>query len=371
MLFLVKLQHMRKIIWVLFIFSLSIVSKAQTTITSFSPAKFYTQSEPTMMSLNIYGSNIWPSWMDNELSIQLIHVHFKKAGKDEVVQMNSHSGDLAILSFSSADWLTTPGPIEVYLTIESFGGSPADRSNSLWLPVEAAPKLPPVITDISNHLFKAGENKGQYTIVVSGKNFGEIRSTNVSIGAYTTVVGWETLETENICVWVPAELINTPGIYPVVVHTKYGESNAMNLTIEKPATTAGQPKAIKNINNNQRTVLNNTRNPLTVNALGEINYPADRAVRLKATMTKGIRVTITGTVADGPTRSAIENFILSHDNVIVDNQLQIENSNANISIKIKGTHVDKSSIDKLKAEIQTKTNVLKMNVPATSIIIEG
>ena len=332
------------------------------TLTSLNPAKFYTQSEPTVMRLTINGKDMWPSTMTITMTIQLMHVHFKKNGRDEVIKGVGISNDKQVIEFVSTDWLSTPGPVEVYITTDEWPGNPAKRSNSLYLPVESSPAIAPVITNLSNHSFLTGLKRDEYYIRVYGKNFGEIKSTYASVGGIYAPAGWEHLEDGVMDIWIPTEIINKAGSYPVVVHTKYGESNPADLKIEMPVKV--QPGVLKNVSvaNQNKTVMTKANNNVS-QTVNRINFSTDNKDRLGIQVIKGIRVTMNGVVADGPTKTNLENFISSQANVfVVDNQLQVQDTNGNININLKGTGVDKTALDNLKKAIETKAAEMKLSV---------
>ena len=181
------------------------------------------------MHLSINGKNMWPDYLTITMTIQVMHIHFKKDGRDVVIRGSGISSTSQSLDFISTGWLEKPGTIEVYITIDEFPGHPAYRSNSLYLNVEATPTSAPIINNLSNTSFKTGEPKEKYYIRIYGKNFGEIRSTYASIGDQTASVGWSNLQDGVMDVYVPASVYSNAGSYPVVVHTKYGVSNPYNL----------------------------------------------------------------------------------------------------------------------------------------------
>jgi hypothetical protein len=353
----------KKLLPCLLVFALSFQAQSQT-LKSLYPAKFYTQSEPTVMKLTINGDDIWPNYLTITQMIQVMHVHFKKDGKDEVIRGVGLASDRQIVEFISTDWLSTSGTIEIYITTDAFSGMAARRSNSVSLPVESTPSVAPVITDLSNHSFSTGLKREDYYIRVYGKNFGEIKSTYASVGGYDAPAGWEHLEDGVMDIWIPTEVINKAGSYPVVVHTKYGESNAVNLKIEMPVAKVAQPNVLKNIAVASQTKTVTTRaNNNAIQAINKINFSTTNKERLNVQVIKGIRVTMNGIVADGPTKSTLENFISSQTNVfVVDNQLQVQETNGNININLKGTGVDKTALNNLKKSIETKAASMKLSV---------
>lgn len=331
------------------------------TLTSLYPAKFYTQSEPTVSRLTINGKDMWPDVMTITMTIQLMKIHFKKNGRDEVIRGVGISKDRQVVEFVSTNWLSTPGPVEVYITTDAFSGYPEKRSNSLWLQVESTPASAPVINDLSNRSFQTGLSRDKYYLRVYGKNFGEERSTYASIGGIATTAGWQHLVDGVMDIWVPTELINKPGTYPVVVHTKYGQSNPVDLKIEMPVAKPGQSNTVSNIK------INSQVKPVTikpaVQSINQVDLSTDAKNMVGVQLLKGIRVTMNGVVVDGPTKSTLENFISSQANVFsVDNQLQVMETNGNININLKGSGVDKAEVDKVKTAIESKAASMKLSV---------
>lgn len=315
------------------------------------------------MRLTINGKDMWPNTMTITMTIQLMHIHFKKNGRDEVIRGVGIASDRQVVEFVSTDWLSTPGPVEIYITTDEWPGNPAKRSNSLYLPVENTPSTSPVITDLSNHSFSTGLKREEYYIRVYGKNFGEIKSTYASVGGIYAPAGWEHLEDGVMDIWIPTEVINKAGSYPVVVHTKYGESNPVDLKIEMPVMKV-QPGVLKNVSvaNQNKTAMTKPNNNVS-QTVNRINFSNDNREKLGVQIIKGVRVTVNGVVADGPTKTNLENFISSQANVfVVDNQLQVQETNGNININLKGTGVDKTVLDNLKKAIETKAAEMKLSV---------
>src|SRR5687768_7097424 len=214
---------------------------------SLSPSKFQTQSEPTPLFLTINGKYMWPDRLTISMAKDVMHVHFKRDGRDIIVPRSTIGAYSYTLYFNSAGWADKPGTIEVYVTIDEYPGYPAYRSNSLWLTIEPTPAVAPVLTSLSNSSFKMGKPKETYQLRVVGKNFGENASTGVTVGGINAGVGWWSLKDGVMDIWVPSEVYTKAGDYPVVVKTKYGTSNALSLKIEsstmliKPVTVNTKP----------------------------------------------------------------------------------------------------------------------------------
>jgi hypothetical protein len=267
-----------------------------------------------------------------------------------------------VVEFISTDWLATPGPVEVYITTDAWSGYPEKRSYSLWLQVESTPTSAPVINNLSNSSLLAGLKRDAYYIRIYGKNFGEERSTYASVGGIRTTAGWQHLVDGVMDIWIPTELIGKPGSYPVVVHTKYGESNAVNLKIEMPVNNTVSVNAVKNVNISPKPAMTKANNN-SVQAISRADLSTINKDKLGVQLIQGIRVTMNGVIADGPTKSALENFISSQANVFgVDNQLQVQETNGNININLKGAGIDKAEVDKLKKAIETKAAEMKLSV---------
>jgi hypothetical protein len=339
------------------------------TLTSVSPAKFYTQSEPTTMSLTINGKNMWPNNLTITMAGQVMHVHFKKNGKEEIIKRYLISSTSHDVRFTSTDWVSTAGPVEVFVTIDAFSGNPAYRSNSLWLQVEETPKQAPVLTSLSKTALNTGLKRDSYYIRLYGKNFGETRSTYATFGGLNASVGWQHLEDGVIDIWIPTEVINKPGSYPVVVHTKYGTSNPIDFKIDQPVAqvnTVGKVQNVKIQPVATKPVLNVGNNNSAVQVSNVSVMSNDKQAKLAAQVIKGVRVTITGVTADGPTSTTLERFISEQDNVfVVDNQLQILETNGNINIVLKPNGIDETTVNNLKKSIEDKAASLKLTVAVT------
>ena len=332
-----------------------VMAAQNPVLTSVSPSKFYTQSEPTVLKLTIEGKNMWPDYLTITMTIQVMHVHFKKAGRDEEIRGVGISSDKQIVEFISSGWLNTPGDIEVYVTIDEFSGRPAFRSNSLFLHVEETPKTAPVLSSISSSSFTVGAPKDKYYIRLYGKNFGEQKSTFATIGGVSAPAGWEHLEDGVMDVWVPSAIYTKAGSYPVVVHTKYGESNPVTLTMNPMVITMVPQKK-------SMPVQTNVNNNGVISTLAKGIMQPNKDAFLKADMVKGIRVTLTGIISDGATRTALENYISSLANVfVVDNQLDIAEASGNINIVLKAAGVDKPAVEAVRKQIQDKAAAMGLH----------
>ena len=322
---------------------LPFIGASQTTLTSLSPSRFYTQSSPITMSMDIEGKNIWPDGWTLNNTIDRIKVYFKKGDKQgEITGRNGISTNTKGIYFSSEDWAKTPGTIEVFLIMDG------KRTNSLWLTIEQSPKAAPVITSLSDYSFKTGEKPDVYYIRIYGKNFGEESSTYATIGSLGASAGWQSLQDGVMDVWVPGEYINKPGTYPVTVTTAQGTSNSMNLKIEAPPVAKLLPGknlntvSVKPVNNNLRFAIKRDKASMQV--------------------VKGIKVKLGGTVAFGENKSQLEKFISGLDNVFfVDDQLDVTGSNGNISVSIQGKLIGKTYLENIKDQIRNKLASMKLS----------
>ena len=326
---------------------------SQTTLTSLSPTKFFTQSDNRPITLTIYGKNIWPSSMNLLQTIERIKVYFKKGDKmQEITGRGGISADAKAVNFFSADWLNTPGNIEVYMTIDGV------RTNSLWLPVEAVPAVVPIINSVSPSKLKTGEKGTFYYMVrIYGKNFGENTSTNATIGGSPASVGWMNLADGVMDVWIPKGYINTPGTYNVQVNTKFGSSNVSAITIESPVIMMAPIKAPTTVKKTEtRPELNNVVvTPANNKALTSIYV--DPGVSLQ--LIEGIKVKMNGNIAFGEDRAILEKFIRELDKVIlVDNQLLVSDNNMNMLFEVSGSRIASSELEKAKKAIEDKLKAM-------------
>ncbi len=332
-------------------------------LTSLSPSKFLTQSEPTIMRLTINGKNMWPNYLTISMAIDVMHIHFKRDGRDEVIRGSGISSVSQSLSFPSTGWVDKPGQIEVYITIDAFGGRPAYRSNSLFITVEPTATTAPVLNSLSNSSFKTGSPKEKYYIRLYGKNFGEIRSTSVSIGGINAGIGWSNLTDGVIDVWVPADVYSKAGEYPVQVKSKYGLSNTLPLKIESVATLVrAVPIGVKPVTAKPVIQTKTAANTKAISTrLATLN--TDNAARLNTEMIRGARVTITGVITDPALGATLEDYILNLENVfVVDNQLAIADSPGNININLKAMGIDAAAVEGIKKKIREKAAELKLTV---------
>jgi hypothetical protein len=334
-------------------------------VSSLSPSKFQTQSEPTPLFLTINGKNMWPDRLTISMAKDVMHVHFKRDGRDIIVPRSTIGVYSYTLYFSSPGWADKPGTIEVYVTIDAYPGYPAYRSNSLFLTIEPTPTAPPVLSSLSNSSFKMGSPKETYQLRVVGKNFGESASTSITVGGYNAGVGWWNLKDGVMDIWVPSEVYSKAGDYPVVVKTKYGSSNALPLKIEaatmliKPVTVTSRP-----------ITQTNTVKP-TVNSAAKtikLSLNRDNASKLGAEMLRGVRVTLIGVIRDASLSAQLESYITGLDNVfVVDNQLTLSDNPGNININLKAIGVDAAAVEQINKLIKAKADALKLTVSIAKI----
>ncbi len=342
------------------------VSAQNPVLSSFNQPILYTQSEPTSIILDIEGENICPDFFTITEMTQLMNIHFKKSGRDEVIPFFSIGKSEVWVKFNSSDWLNTPGDVEVYETINQFGDLPSSKSNSTFLHVEETPKTAPAITSISENSLNLGEPRENYLIWIYGKNFGEQNSTFASIGGYTAPANFyhTALAGGYMNVWIPMEVFTKSGSYSVVVHTKYGESNPLILKMNVPILNV--PKS----NIPKQGITNNTpvKNSPILNNMNVIKSPKianlqkNNDIILNHQITTGIRVTMTGIISDGATRAILENYIKALENVfIVYDQLSLSDTIGSINIVLKSDGVDNAEVDKVKQQIQDKVAAMGLN----------
>lgn len=328
-------------------------------LTSLNPTTFQTQSAPTSLHLTINGKNMWPERLTISMAREVMHVHFKRDGRDVIMPRSTIGSSSYTLSFSSPGWADKPGTIEVYVTIAAYPGYAAYRSNSLYLTIEPTPTAPPVLSSLSNTSFKTGQPKETYQLRIVGKNFGENASTSVSVGGVNAGVGWWNLKDGVMDIWVPSEVYSKAGDYPVVVKTKYGTSNALSLKIE-PAVMNIKPVVIT-----KPVAKTNTVKPMVNTAAKTVKLSVnqDNASRLNAEMIRGVRVTMVGVIRDGSLSAQLESYITALENVfVVDNQLSLSDNPGNININLKGVGVDAAAVEQVNKLIQTKADQLKLTV---------
>jgi hypothetical protein len=356
-----RMNTFRKSVCIL-LFSIPFLAISQTKLTSLSTTRYLTQAYPSIKKLTIYGENLWPDYMTNAMSIELVVVHFKKDGRDQVIQKTSGTKTQLTVSFSSADWLTTPGNIEVYLMMGGPGETTATRrTNSLWITVDAMPTFPPVITDVSPKEFRTGLNRDQYYITILGNHFGEEGSTSVTIGGITANYGRLDLDNGKMYYWIPKELIATPGNYDVIVRTAFGESRSFPISIVSPTMRMVPVAAPIKVGPKVNT-------PVSTNKMIVANTKA--ITTTEAVLLSGARVTLRGNISSEADKTLLENYINRLDHVVVvTNQLALSDNNANLLITITGRNVDGSALENIRTSINAKLKELKIE-PA-GVLIEN
>ena len=334
-------------------------------LTSLYPASFQAQSEPTPLHLTINGKNMWPDNLTISMAREVMHVHFKRDGRDVIMPRSTIGSSSYTLYFSSPGWADRPGKIEIYVTIDAFSDFPAYRSNSLFLDILPVPTAAPVLTKLSKSTFKTGEPRENYMIRLSGKNFGESASTHVTVGGIRAGVGWWDLKDGVIDLWIPSEVYNKAGEYPVVLTTKYGTSNALPLKIESSVMTV-KPVTIQAKPSNQVNAIKPPANTIIKANAAIVNR--DNASRLNLEMLRGVRVTMIGVVKDASLSAQLENFITGLDNIfVVDNQLHLSDNPGNININLKALDVDATAVDQLISRIEAKAKELKVTVSVMKV----
>lgn len=344
---------------------------AQTTLTSLSTNRYLTHAYPTIKKLTIYGDNLWPEWMTNSMSLELVKVHFRKDAKDQVIQQSSGNKTQLTVTFTSTDWLTTPGKIEVYLMMGKQGETtPTTRTNSLWVTVDAMPTMPPVITDIIPKEFKTGLKRDEYYITILGNHFGESGTTSVTIGGIVANYGRLDLDNGKMYYWIPKELIGTPGKYDVVVKTAFGTSMPFPITILAPTMRMAQVTAPIKVGPsvNAPANANKVAVPVSTNKVIIANRGAISAT--EPILIAGARVIMRGNIASEADRTALDNFINKLDHVVVvSNQLALSDNNANLFIGISGQKVDASALESIRSSISSKLKELK--IEGANLVIEN
>lgn len=334
-------------------------------LTSLNPMKFQTQSEPTSLHLTINGKNMWPDRLTITMARQVMHVHFKRDGRDVIMPRSTIGSNSYTLYFSSPGWADKPGTIEVYVTIDAYPGYAAYRSNSLYLTIEPTPTSPPVLSSLSNSSFKMGQPKETYQLRLVGKNFGENASTSVTVGGRNAGVGWWNLKDGVMDIWVPSEVYSKAGDYPIVVKTKYGTSNPLTLKIE-PVTMLIKPVTVTSRPVNQSATVKPTVNSAAKAVRLSLNK--DNASKLSAEMLRGVRVTMVGVIREGSLSAQLETYITGLDNVfVVDNQLTLSDSPGNININLKAIGVDAAAVEQIINLINAKAASLNLTVSIAKV----
>jgi hypothetical protein len=334
-------------------------------LTSLNPSTFQAQSVPTPMFLTINGNNMWPDRLTISMAKDVMHVHFKRDGRDVIMPRSTIGSYSYTLYFNSAGWADKPGTIEVYVTIDAYPGYAAYRSNSLYLTIEPTPTAAPILTSLSNTSFKMGSPKETYKLRLVGKNFGENASTSVTVGGYNAGVGWWHLKDGVIDIWVPSEVYTKAGEYPVVVKTKNGTSNALTLKIEsnvmliKPVTVNKKPA---NQVNTVKPQVNNSVKPV------KLSVNLENENRVKAEMLRGVRITMVGVVKDASVSAQLENYITGLEHVFaIENQLVLSDNPGNININFKAVGVDDTSVDNLMKLIKGKADAIGVTVSIAKV----
>ena len=318
----------------------------QTTLTSLSTTRYMTHAIPTIKKLTIYGKELWPKHMTNSMSIELVKVHFKKGTQTAIIPQLSGNASQMTVSFNSADWLTTPGKIEVYINVGSTDMTTWTKTNSLWIDVDQMPNFPPVITDLSPKEFKTGLKREEYMTTILGNFFGEEKAVSVTIGGIAANYGRLDIDNGRMLYWIPVELTTKPGTYDVIVQTGAGRSNAVPITIVAPSTKVTVIKS----------PIGTTRNQ--VGAIKQITTPIvkfDPSVNLVA----GGRVIIAGTISSEILRTTLINQFSSIDNVvIVKDETSIGENNANLVVNISGEKLTRDKLDLIKSNVEGKMKAL-------------
>jgi len=348
-----------------FIVALPLFCQSQTSLTSLSQEIFYVEKdwdEFASHSLTIYGKNLWPDYMTNEMSKQLVKVYFKKGSQVQEVEQRSGNKSQLTVTFRGSDWLNKIGFIEVYILIDDL---PIDgifsQTNSLYISVEFPLEVPPTITSISPNKFLTEEKVSDKIFRIYGKNMGLEKTTIAYMNGSSLGVAYASLIDGVMDVYIPKPLINTPGTYDVQVKSKYGYSNTVQLVIEKPPLK--MTKIIKDIfvkPDETKPANNAATPPITANTtpnsgVGNTN-PDNKAGELTA---NGIKVKMLGNILNAEDRAMLEKYIDDLDNVlIVDNQMKISDNNMNMLFEITGKGMVPRELEKAKTNIEDKLKAM-------------
>ena len=354
----------KKLLATLFI-TMPLFCLAQTSLTSLSQSIFYVEKDwddYSSHNLTLYGKNIWPDYMDMTMCINLVKVYFKKGSQVQEIAKMTVAKDKTTVSIIGSDWLTKPGFIEVYIMIDDL---PIDGSfsqtNSLYISVESAPEVAPIITSISPNKIFSGVKDSKNEFNITGKFFGLDRTTKAYMNGTALNYAYENLMDGTMNVYIPNTYFTTPGTYDVQVKTKYGSSNIVQLVIEKPmpftkivSKIFGKPTETK--------PENNANPPITVNASPNSGVvttaPDSKAGELIA---DGIKVKMQGNIMNVTDRAALEKFITGLDHVlIVDNQFNLSDNNMNMLFLISGKGIMQPELEKVKSAIEEKLKLMNL-----------
>jgi hypothetical protein len=130
------------------------------------------------------------------------------------------------LNLNSPVYCPSPGNLRLQITV--LGA----YSNIMTLTIVPPPSGPPTITSVSPSSFPINSSTWLFRILGTGFDYD---SSMVYVnGVSTGFLAFATPVDGVIDVFVPAGLRSTPGVDSVVVKTKYGTSNALNLDIIGP-----------------------------------------------------------------------------------------------------------------------------------------
>jgi len=141
------------------------------------------------------------------------------------------------LNLKSPVYCPSPGNLRLQITVLGV------YSNVMTLTIVPPPSGPPTITSVSPSSFPI--NSSTWLFRILGTGFDYDTSMVYVNGVSTGFLAFATPVDGVIDVFVPAGLRSTPGIDSVVVKTKYGTSNALNLDIiGPPVITSVSPALI-------------------------------------------------------------------------------------------------------------------------------
>ena len=141
------------------------------------------------------------------------------------------------LNLNSPVYCPSPGNLRLQITTLGV------YSNIMTLTIVHPPSGPPTITSVSPSSFPINSSTWMFRILGSGFDY-DTSMVYVN-GVSTGFLAFATPVDGVIDVYVPAGLRSTPGVDSVVVKTKYGTSNALNLDIiGPPVITSVSPALI-------------------------------------------------------------------------------------------------------------------------------
>lgn len=332
------------------------------------PDRVFTQQQPSIMKIVIEGDGLYPPYYSPGMCDEFMHVHFKKDGRDEAIPITGTSTFLYEVTIKTTDWLKTPGDLEIYVLDDGYNTTTGKynpvKSNSVFLKVVDPPANAPVLKEIAGSVMKVGTAKEKYFIGIYGSNFGDVNLTSVTIGGYNAPqYYYREIYGGEMDVWIPAEIIDKPGSYPVVMKNNRGTSNTLIYKIEGiPITILKNQVQTPRINEIKTSPGTNNQSPQVVPPKAYDSIRMHYPVRIgnsvagikKPVISRGITAVITGTVTSGARRAAIENAVAQQPGIMfVENQLVLGDTEADVTIQLNTKNVKPQEIDKVKQGLQT------------------